>query len=254
MNRDRWFEVAFDEPYLEVYAHRNQEEADRATRQLLEPFGIRNRWVVDLACGAGRWLLPLERAGARAIGVDLSWPLLQRAAALRQRHGASFALLRADMQHVPLQRWSCDIVLSMFTSFGYFHDVEGDLAVLREARRLLRPTGALFLDVFNGRRLRQHLVPQSQRTAGRFEVLETRQIDAQRDVVIKDIVLSAAGETFRYREQVRLWEEAALCQALRDSGFHPSAVFGDYDATPFVADSSPRLIVRAAATEAPTRP
>jgi hypothetical protein len=84
--------------------------------------------------------------------------------------------------------------------------------------------------------------------------VDTRQIDATSDVVIKDILLSTAWETFLFLELVRLWQEAALCQALRDSGFHPSAVFGDYDATPFVADSSPRLIVRAAATEAPTRP
>ena len=51
--------------------------------------GARGRVVLDLACGAGRWLLPLERAGARAIGADLSWPLLQRAAELRRQQQAA---------------------------------------------------------------------------------------------------------------------------------------------------------------------
>jgi len=246
MSDKRWFERAFDAAYLEVYAHRNQQEADRAVQRLLEPFGLRGKVVFDLACGAGRWLLPLERAGARVVGADLSWPLLQRAAGLRQQQHASFALLRADMQHMPLTSGSCDVVLSMFTSFGYFEEVEGDLAVLREARRVLRPTGSLFVDVFNPHRVRQHLVAESRRKAGRFDVLEKRRIDTSRRTVIKDIELTADGETHRYQERVRIWEEEALRQALRQCGLHTRRVFGDYDAAAFDAATSPRLIVLAA--------
>ena len=248
-----WFEQAFDAPYLEVYAHRNQQEADRATRLLLEPFGVRGRVVLDLACGAGRWLLPLERAGAHAVGADLSWPLLQSAAHMRQSAQASFALLRADMQHIPMQARSCDIVLSMFTSFGYFNEVAGDIAVLHEARRVLRPSGALFVDIFNAHRVQQQLVPETRRTAGRFDVLEKRRIDTERGLVLKDIELSTDGETFRYREQVRLWKQGALRQALSDSGFRTLGVFGDYDASPFYEANSPRLILHAEASGEPIR-
>ena len=249
MSSRRWFEAAFDAPYLEVYAHRNQEEADRATHLLLEPFGVRDQVVLDLACGAGRWLLPLERAGAQVIGVDLSWPLLQRAAALRQQHQSSFALLRADMQHVPMRERSCDIVLSMFTSFGYFSEAAGDIAVLREARRVLRSGGNLFVDIFNAQRIRRELVAETRRRAGRFAVVEKRHIDAQRGMVIKDIELSSDGTTHRYREEVRIWEEEPLRQALSSCGFRTGSVFGDYDATAFSAQTSPRLILQAEAVE-----
>ena len=113
-----WFTDAFDAPYLEVYAHRSQGEADAATENLLLPLGLRDRVVFDLACGAGRWLLPLSRAGARVIGADLSAALLQQAATLRAQHQASFTLLRSDMRALPLQTRSVDVVLSLFTSFA----------------------------------------------------------------------------------------------------------------------------------------
>jgi ubiquinone/menaquinone biosynthesis C-methylase UbiE len=252
MSSSQWFQEAFDAPYLEVYAHRNQEEADQATACLLEPLGLSNLQVLDLACGAGRWLRPLSQAGARAVGVDLSLPLLERAAEMRRETQLRFDLLRCDMLHIPLRSNSCDLVLSMFTSFGYFEEPEQDIAVLREAHRVLRPGGQLFLDVFNAHRVRRNLVPETQRRAGRFAVQESRRIDEKRGLVIKQIELRAAEQTYRYREQVRLWESRPLQQALRDNGYRILAEYGNYDASPFSEAASPRLILHAEATRAAT--
>lgn len=253
MSSAKWFQEAFDAPYLEVYAHRDQHEADQATRCLLEPLGLSGLQVLDLACGAGRWLQPLAQAGAHVVGVDLSWPLLERAAQMRRQTQLHFDLLRCDMLHIPLQSNSRDLVLSMFTSFGYFDEPEQDIAVLRETRRVLRGGGQLFLDVFNAHRVRTNLVPETRRRAGRFAVRESRCIDQKRGLVVKQIELQAGEQTYRYREQVRLWESAPLQEALRSSGYHILAEYGDYDASPFSVTTSPRLILHAKAT-ATTRP
>ena len=141
MKSPQWFQEAFDAPYLEVYAHRNQQEADQATACLLEPLGLPGLQVLDLACGAGRWLRPLAQAGADVVGVDLSLPLLERAAQMRRETQLPFDLLRCDMLHIPLRSNSRDLVLSMFTSFGYFDEPEQDIAVLQEAHRVLRMGG-----------------------------------------------------------------------------------------------------------------
>lgn len=248
MNPPQWFQQAFDAPYLEVYAHRNQAEADQATSRLLEPLGLEGLRVLDLACGAGRWLRPLAQAGARAVGVDLSLPLLERAAQMRQETRLQFDLLRCDMLRIPLRDNSRDLVLSMFTSFGYFDTAAQDVAVLAEAHRVLETGGQLFLDIFNAQQVRDNLVAQTRRTAGRFTVHESRRIDLEQGQVIKQIELRDGEQTHRYREQVRLWESAALQRALRASGFRILAEYGDYDASPFASHSSPRLILQAEAT------
>jgi SAM-dependent methyltransferase len=242
-----WFQQAFDAPYLEVYAHRDDAEARRGTHDLLQPHLKPDDVVLDLACGAGRWLLPLAKTGVRAIGVDLSADLLARAARLRGESGASFELLRGNMLQIPLREASCDMVLSLFTSFGYFETRAQDVAVLREVRRVLRPTGLFVLDVFNAARVRRELVPHSERTAGGYRVRETRRIDPARCMVIKDIELRRQGKVFRYREQVRLWDHDDLVAEVRARGFEIRASHGDYDAAAFDADRSPRLILVAAA-------
>ena len=40
-------------------------------------------WMLDIGCGAGRNAVPLAREGWRVLGTDLSWPMLEAAAARR---------------------------------------------------------------------------------------------------------------------------------------------------------------------------
>ena len=71
-----WFEHWFGEEYLELYPHRDAEEAARVA-ELLEARGVvrPGARVLDLACGAGRHAMALAHRGARVVGLDLSTPL-----------------------------------------------------------------------------------------------------------------------------------------------------------------------------------
>ena len=61
--------------------------------------------VLDAGCGTGRYLLALGGRGAKALGVDLSMPMLARARAAGSR------IARADVCALPIERcrstWSC---------------------------------------------------------------------------------------------------------------------------------------------------
>ncbi len=241
----RWYARAFDATYLEVYAHRDDAEAERVTRHLLEPLGLAGRRVLDLACGAGRHARALARRRAHVVGVDLSRELLRRAR--RDGVDAHVALVRGDMLRVPFRDASFDLVLSMFTSFGYFADALEDVHVLREVRRVLRETGTLVLDLFNAARVRSDLVPETRRRVGRFEVCETRRLDDAGERVIKDIELRDGDATHRYREIVRLWSRAQIESALESCALSVQRVWGDYDGGDFDSERSPRLVLCARA-------
>jgi SAM-dependent methyltransferase len=233
-----WYADRFDATYLETYAHRDRAEAERATQCILAPLGLQGRRVLDLCCGAGRHLGPLVSQGARAVGLDLSAPLLSAA---RAAVDGGAALVRADMQRLPFRPASFDHVINMFTSFGYLPQPEDDRAVLDEVARVLAPGGMFVLDTFNAERVRDGIEPETRRTVGRWEVVERRRLEAGR--VIKDIAMQSGSEIRRYREDVRLWMPGVLAAAVEAAGFTVRATHGDYDGGAFDAQRSPRCVI-----------
>ena len=103
--------------------------------------------VLDLACGWGRYAVPLQEAGLRVIGFDRSLSLLKAA----QRQGAGDDRVQwvcGDMRALPFIG-SFDAVLSLFSSLGYFGSEAEDLRVLRSVATTLRPEGRLLLETMH---------------------------------------------------------------------------------------------------------
>ncbi|WP_329100390.1 class I SAM-dependent methyltransferase [Micromonospora sp. NBC_01699] len=129
-----------------MFAPRRAVEAARNTTEsplLAFPAGAR---VLDLCCGPGLYLVPLARQGHRVTGVDLSPAMLDRAAATCADAGVRVELVRADMAEF-VRPAGFDVVLNMYTSFGYFAEPADNLRVLRDAYASLVPGGRLLMDV-----------------------------------------------------------------------------------------------------------
>src|SRR5207247_11401886 len=83
-----WFEEIFDEDYLRTLPfmtpRQTHREADFIESALELPKGAQ---LIDLGCGYGRHALELAARGYGVVGLDLSLPLLIRAADATQRRG-----------------------------------------------------------------------------------------------------------------------------------------------------------------------
>ena len=231
-----WFEQWFGEEYLHAYPHRDDEDAERLVR-LLAAYGVvgAGERVLDLGCGPGRHAAALARRGARVVGLDLSLPLLCAA----RRRGAG-PLVRGDMRQLPFGTAAFDIVLNLFTSFGYFESDEEHRVVVREAARVLRPGGRFVLDFLNAPAVRAGLVARDERRTGGTTVVQERRISEDGRFVIKSIHVCGNSRTFT--ERVRLYGRADLERMLATSGMAPETVAGDYDGAPH-GTASPRLIL-----------
>jgi SAM-dependent methyltransferase len=121
--------------------------------------------VLDLGCGAGRFVADLRAAGADPVGVEVAQAALDRAAA--NAPGADLRRL-ADDGSVPLEHASVDLVWCS----EVLEHVADTAYLLLEARRVLRPGGRLLVTVpYHGRvknvalaltRFDAHFDPQGQ--------------------------------------------------------------------------------------------
>ena len=232
-----WYSRAFGEKYPELYAHRNQEEAESGIDLVAECTDLDGRRVVDVACGGGRHLRALRKRGARAAGVDLSRALLARA-------GESGPVVRGDMRHLPFRSGSIGGAINMFTSFGYFKTREENESVLHEVARILEPGGWFFLDYLNRDAVLAGLVPEGERNVGGKRVRETRRFDPGSRYLVKEVeILGGDGEPEgRWSERLLLYSGAEIEEALFGAGLEPARRFGGYDGAP-PSDGSDRLII-----------
>ena len=107
--------------------------------------------VLDLGCGAGRFVAALRAAGADAIGVELAEAALERARAVAP--GADLRLVAPDGS-LPLEHGAVDLV---WCSEVLEHVVD-TAGFLTEVRRVLRPGGRLLLTVPDHGRLKRTLL------------------------------------------------------------------------------------------------
>jgi SAM-dependent methyltransferase len=231
-----WFEQWFGEDYLRIYQHRDESEAERAIDLIAAHLpGGEIRAVLDLACGAGRHSKPLcERWWT--VGLDLSSSLLKVA----RRETPDAPYVRADMRELPFADQSFDLVVNLFTSFGYFEDDREHARVLARVRDGLKPGGTFVIDFLNASQVRRDLVPYDERVENGVTIEQSRTISPDDRFVEKTIRLREKGR--EYVERVRLLSAGDLEKMLEAAGFDVVHCFGDYTGTRW-SENSPRTIL-----------
>jgi SAM-dependent methyltransferase len=101
--------------------------------------------VLDLGCGAGRFVAALREAGVDVVGVELAGAALERARANAPG---------TDDGSLPLEHASIDLVWCS----EVLEHVPDTAHLLLEVRRVLRPGGRLLVTVPDHRRLRTALI------------------------------------------------------------------------------------------------
>ena len=240
----KWYESAFEQSYLERYAHRDQGEAERDIRRVLSLIDPSSGLpLLDLGCGAGRHLLALHAEGFTDLtGIDLSQDLLDVARAKLDKAGAGgVKLVRSDMREIPDANHYAT-VLSMFTSFGYFDRDEENQRVFKAVHRALRPDGVLLMDTLSPPRIVAQLVSEEERTQGSQRVLIKRSITPDGKRVEKETLVKSPMADFVYRESVRMYTAEEMSAFLTETGFCDVRVYGSLDGETY-GPESPRLVL-----------
>lgn len=233
-NTSEWFLDWFNEDYLNLYAHRDKKEAEEHVDFLIRQLNLRgSEHILDLACGSGRHSILFGNLGYRVQGIDTSEFLIHEAVK-QSTELPKVQFLCRDMRNVS-DLGPFDLILSMFTSFGYFDTDEENLDLLRKVSKTLKRGGLFFIDYLNAEHVENHFIPQEKIEVNGEEVTITREIQEGR------IVKSIDFPNRSYKESVMLYTPESLSDMLERSGFDISKQWGNYngeDLTP----SSERIL------------
>lgn len=110
-----------------------------ADAQLLgDPAELATQRVLEIGCGAAQCSRFLAGLGVPVVATDLSGGMLAQARRLDAAGGIEVPLAQCDGAALPFAAGSFDVV---FTAYGVVPFVADSAAVMREARRVLRPGG-----------------------------------------------------------------------------------------------------------------
>jgi SAM-dependent methyltransferase len=249
-----WYKKWFSTPeYLELYSHRDSNDA-----RLIASFVYRllklpeNSKVLDLACGNGRHSVYFARQGYRVTGVDLSRFLINEAKKKLKsdysQYAANLDFRIKDMRRLDYKN-RFDLVVNLFSSFGYFTSDSENWKVIKNISASLKSGGHFFFDYLNSDFLRKHLVTYDVRKRNRNTMIQVREI--KDNSVIKNIIIirnkpGAGGhEVLRFKEKIKLYTLDDFEKVFDANGLRILKLFGDYHGGRFRKNSSGRLIILA---------
>lgn len=235
-----WFESWFDTHYYHIlYKNRDHSEAELFIHNLFRELNLpSSAKILDLACGKGRHAILVNSLGYDTTGVDLSKESIEKAKRYENDHLRFF---QHDMRDPILNR-TFDVVLNLFTSFGYFQDKTENITVLKSVHTYLESDGLLLIDFMNAEKEVLDIVPQMTKEVNGIEFCISKRIEA--DNIVKDIEFKDAGNAYHFQEKVQLLKLQDFEGFLDQAGFDVINRFGNYQLDLFELNSD-RLILLA---------
>lgn len=233
-----WFGTWFDSPYYHIlYKHRDQEEASAFLSKLAEQLNFqKGQKFLDLACGKGRHSIYLNSLGLDVVGADLSTSNVQIASAFANDR---LHFVQKDMRALDFEE-DFDVVLNLFTSFGYFDTDEEHLQVFEGIHRALKAGGRLVLDYLNPELVLRKLVSEEEKQIDGI-VFHIRR-EAIDGYIVKTIDFEDQGKPYRFQEKVRAITREEFQDWFAQGGFVLESLYGNYQLEPYDACCSERMI------------
>ena len=240
-----WFENWFNSPYYHIlYKNRNDKEAELFIDNIVDLLqAAQNTLFLDLGCGKGRHAIHLHKKGFDVTGIDLSPENIIFAKQEIQNQGLNSKKIRfevKDMRQIDCKS-TFDVVLNLFTSFGYFENSEDDYTTIKAVSEALKPNGKLVIDFMNANKVLANLVLHEVKIIDDVEFEITKKLENQ--FIIKEIKFTDKGKDYCFYEKVKALTLADFEKYFAANNLKIVDLRGNYSLDIFDLNASPRLII-----------
>jgi SAM-dependent methyltransferase len=239
-----WFDddAFWEATYPFLMTEERMEGAPGEVDAALSLVGFEGQDVLDLCCGVGRHSVEFAKQGFTVTGVDRSPFLLQKAHSRAEKENVEVEWFESDMRDF-VRAASYDLVVNMFTSFGYFEDRNDDLTVLRNVLESLRPGGKFLMDTFGKEQLAVVFQPTTSDEAPSGDLLIRRhEVRDDWSRIHNRWIVVREGKAASFEFEITVYSAQELKDRLLSVGFRQVRVFGDLRGGEYGRDAE-RLIV-----------
>jgi len=233
-----WFVEWFDSPYYHIlYNSHGTTEAENFINKLVKflPITPENN-VLDLACGKGRHSVYLNKLGMKVTGVDLSPNSIEFA---KQFENDRLHFNVHDMRE-KLESENYDIILNLFTSFGYFEGDDDNKISISAIAEGLKPGGRFVIDFFNTNRVLKKLIPRYTLKIQGISFNISKKY--YQGYIYKDIRFHDDGKDFHFHEKVKALNREDFAKYFKAAGLKIISLLGNYNLDQFILEKSDRMI------------
>ncbi|MEW6056986.1 MAG: class I SAM-dependent methyltransferase [Bdellovibrionota bacterium] len=240
-----WFENEkfWEDTYETIFPEKKFEEADDEIDKVLKLTNHQGGPVLDLCCGPGRHVVALAKRNIRTTGVDRTRFLLNKARERANQASVNVEFAQSDMRDF-LRESSFELILSMFSSFGYFENKDDDFRVLQNIRRSLLPGGKCVIDVASKEvlaRIFKEVIHAE--LANGSQMFETHEIfDDWTRIKNRRTLVEKSGRAQTYEFCLTVYSAFELKELMLRAGFQSVKAYGSFDATPY-DNKALRLVV-----------
>ncbi len=242
--RQEWFddELFWRELYSFMFTEERMAAADKNVKNVLQLAQPRGKMVLDLCCGPGRFSVALAKRRFRVTGVDKTRYLLDKAKARARKAGVKIEWIQKDMRDF-VRPNAYDLILNMYTSFGYFNNKNEDMQVLGNIYDCLRPGGAGVIDTMGKERLAKIFLATASDTLpdGSLLVQKHKIIDDWTRIR-NEWILIRKNRVKRFKFDISIYSGQELRDRMERVGFTDVKMYGNFDGTEY-GPKAERLII-----------
>ncbi len=234
-----WFECWFDSSYYHIlYKNRDFTEAELFIDKLFQFLKLEKKCrVLDLGCGKGRHSIYLNKKGVDVTGIDLSPKSIDCA---KTEENDTLHFYVHDMRKLFRSNYY-DVVLNLFTSFGYFENQRDDNATIKAVSQALKPGGIFVLDFMNSKKIIKDLVAQENKTIEGIEFKISKKVE--NNFIVKQINFTDKGKDHSFQERVKALTLNDFEKYFKANKLKIVHLSGNYQLDPFDELNSDRLII-----------
>ncbi|MEF3280332.1 MAG: class I SAM-dependent methyltransferase [Elusimicrobiota bacterium] len=199
--------------------------------------------ILDIPCGVGRHSIILASKGFNVVGVDFASHYLDQAKkTARKNNIKNIKFIKKDMRKI---NFNCDfdLVINMYTSFGYFNEKE-NFKFLKKIYKALKKNGLFILDIINGEYIKKRFKPKDWIIFGdgTVHLEETRFLKKN---LIQSVWYKIKNSSIKRRSFVlRIYDKDSIKEILEKAGFKIVKFYGDFNGNRLTSFSK-RIIILA---------
>ena len=237
-NKSEWYLDWFNSPFYHLlYKERGSSEATYFMNNLINKLQIdKNSSILDLACGRGRYSLYLSNIGHKVTGIDISKENISEA---KKNESDKLNYILHDMRQPLNQKF--DLILNLFTSFGYYEKDTDNLSVIKSIKSNLETDGQAVIDFFNIDYILDNLVEKEEKNIDKTKFIINRYLE--NDLLVKDISILLNNKSYKFQEKVKAYRMDDFLAMFKNCNLKLKEIYGDYKLNSFNKNSSNRLIM-----------